>query len=157
MEIQITSGVGEGVTETAAFDAALLNAGIGNYNLLYLSSIIPPHSKIVKHRFKAREGEYGNRLYIVIAKRIENEVGKFAWAGLGWAQDAFSGKGFFAEESGGDKESVNKAVNESLAGMTDNRNLLKKNANSEIIGMKCTGKPVCALVVAIFGTEPWEK
>lgn len=156
MEIQITSGIGEGVTETAAFDAALLNAGIGNYNLLYLSSIIPPKSKIVKRRIEAREGEYGNRLYVVIAKRLESEEGKCAWAGLGWTQEDLSGKGFFAEEVGGDRESVSRAVTDSLGGMTDNRCFLENSVGLEIIGLKCNGRPVCAIVAAIFCIEPWE-
>ncbi|HTY26397.1 MAG TPA: arginine decarboxylase, pyruvoyl-dependent [Desulfomonilaceae bacterium] len=38
----ITSGYGEASTELNAFDAALLNAGIGNTNLIKLSSILPP-------------------------------------------------------------------------------------------------------------------
>ncbi|MGE5598241.1 MAG: pyruvoyl-dependent arginine decarboxylase [Bacteroidota bacterium] len=38
----LTAGAGEGVTALNAFDAALLAAGIGNLNLLRVSSILPP-------------------------------------------------------------------------------------------------------------------
>jgi arginine decarboxylase len=38
----LTSGVGEASTELNAFDAALLDAKIGNTNLIKLSSILPP-------------------------------------------------------------------------------------------------------------------
>lgn len=38
----LTSGFGEASTELNAFDAALLNAKIGNTNLIKLSSILPP-------------------------------------------------------------------------------------------------------------------
>ncbi len=38
----LTSGVGDASTELNAFDAALLNAKIGNTNLIKLSSILPP-------------------------------------------------------------------------------------------------------------------
>lgn len=38
----LTSGKGEGTTTLNAFDAALLDAGIGDTNLVRLSSILPP-------------------------------------------------------------------------------------------------------------------
>jgi arginine decarboxylase len=41
----LIAGHGEGVTPLNAFDNALLNAGIGNTNLVKLSSIIPPKSQ----------------------------------------------------------------------------------------------------------------
>lgn len=40
----ITSGSAEGETELTAFDGALLKAGIGNINLLKVSSILPPEA-----------------------------------------------------------------------------------------------------------------
>ncbi len=41
-------GKGEGKTHLTAFDKALLSAGIGNYNLLKVSSILPPHIEITE-------------------------------------------------------------------------------------------------------------
>ncbi|MHB8172224.1 MAG: pyruvoyl-dependent arginine decarboxylase [Thermincolia bacterium] len=38
----LTSGASEGDSELTAFDGALLKAGIGNINLLKVSSILPP-------------------------------------------------------------------------------------------------------------------
>jgi len=38
----VTAGSGEGSTELNAFDHALLDAGIGNVNLIKVSSILPP-------------------------------------------------------------------------------------------------------------------
>lgn len=43
----MAAGAAEGPTELNAFDNALLKAGIGNYNLLKVSSIIPPDSRKV--------------------------------------------------------------------------------------------------------------
>ena len=45
--IILTSGIRIGSTKLNAFDNALLNAGIGNFNLLSVSSIIPPKAKII--------------------------------------------------------------------------------------------------------------
>ncbi len=38
-------GAGEGRSELTAFDAALYDAGVGNYNLVKMSSIMPPGAK----------------------------------------------------------------------------------------------------------------
>ncbi len=40
-------GCAEGVTELNAFDAALLSAGVGDTNLVRMSSILPPHCEEV--------------------------------------------------------------------------------------------------------------
>ncbi len=41
----LTTGRGEGDTALTAFDAALLDAGLGNYNLVKMSSIMPPGAR----------------------------------------------------------------------------------------------------------------
>lgn len=48
MKVSITSGKSEGPTRLNAFDNALLDAGIGDVNLIKVSSIIPAHSRIVE-------------------------------------------------------------------------------------------------------------
>lgn len=52
---KICSGVGRANTELVAFDAALINAGIANYNLVKVSSILPAGAK-EKPSVSAREG-----------------------------------------------------------------------------------------------------
>lgn len=41
----LVAGFGEGATTLIAFDAALLHSGLGNLNLLKVSSILPPHAE----------------------------------------------------------------------------------------------------------------
>ncbi len=41
----MVSGAGTGDTALTAFDAAVLNAGIGNFNLVKVSSIVPPNCR----------------------------------------------------------------------------------------------------------------
>jgi arginine decarboxylase len=43
----LASGSSEGYTTLNAFDGALLHAGIGNTNIVKMSSIVPPHCKLV--------------------------------------------------------------------------------------------------------------
>ena len=91
MEIRITSGTGSGPTKLAAFDSALLAAGIGNYNLVPLSSVIPPGASIVRDVPVDNDIEWGHRLYVVMAAQHETDPGLEAWAGLGWAQAKMAG------------------------------------------------------------------
>ena len=48
--IALSGGIGEGATELDAFDAALCDAGVGNYNLVCVSSILPPKCQVVRLR-----------------------------------------------------------------------------------------------------------
>ena len=48
MKVSITSGRSEGPTRLNAFDNALLAAGIGDVNLIPVSSILPKDTKIVE-------------------------------------------------------------------------------------------------------------
>src|SRR5689334_23537893 len=91
MKITITTGTGEGPTPLAAFDQALLDAGVANYNLIYLSSIIPPNSVIERGCYVTPPDEYGHRLYLVMASQRVEEPGTSAWAGIGWTQESQSG------------------------------------------------------------------
>jgi len=43
----LVSGASDGYTPLNAFDGALLRAGIGNTNIVKMSSIVPPHCKLV--------------------------------------------------------------------------------------------------------------
>ena len=43
----MVSGASDGYTPLNAFDGALLQAGIGNTNVVKMSSIVPPHCKLV--------------------------------------------------------------------------------------------------------------
>lgn len=47
MKVSITSGKAEGPTKLNAFDNALLDAGIGNVNLIKVSSITPAGAELV--------------------------------------------------------------------------------------------------------------
>ena len=48
MKVSITSGKSEGPTKLNAFDNALLDAGIGNVNIIPVSSILPASAEIVE-------------------------------------------------------------------------------------------------------------
>ena len=47
-KVTVVAGRGEGDHKLTAFDAALLAAGIGNLNLIKVSSILPPECELVE-------------------------------------------------------------------------------------------------------------
>jgi len=155
--ITITKGTGTGDTKIAAFDAALFEAGIANYNLIRLSSIIPPGSSIEISKYVTPPDEFGHKLYIVYASEVQNELGKEAWAGIGWtiAKDG-SKKGLFTEHEGHSEQEVNNLIAETLTCMTQYRPEEYGEIHQEITGITCTGKPVCALVAAVYSSEGWD-
>ena len=155
MQIQITSAVGSGPTTLGAFDAALRNAGIENYNLIVLSSVIPTAAVLERARFSAPPSEYGHRRYVVMARHETSQVGEEAWAGLGWTQEPETGRGLFVELNGTSKRSVESGIESTLDSMKEARPYDYGKNESETVGIVCEGDPVCALVVAVYESEPW--
>ncbi len=69
----ITAGNAEGFTELNAFDHALLSAGIGDVNLIKLSSILPPQAKQVE-RFTLPYGQLIPVAYASITSEKPGEI-----------------------------------------------------------------------------------
>ncbi len=155
MKIIIMTGTGQAPTPLAAFDAALLEAGVGNYNLLLLSSVIPPASTIECGTFIAPLNEYGQKLYVVMACQQETRPGQAAWAGLGWTQTPDQ-RGLFVELHGSQKYDVETDIEQTLTTMITNRPEYQYGEiQSKLVGITCHDQPVCALVVAIYQSEGW--
>lgn len=154
-EIFVTSGTGSGQTQLAAFDEALLHAGIANYNLIKLSSILPPESKvIIKAPDINQPINFGKKLYVVISEKRESEKGREAWAGIGWVQ-AKDGRGLFVEQHGAQQAEVMRLIKETLSDMVRNRHYEFGEVHYQIVGIRCEDRPVCALVSAVYDIEGW--
>lgn len=164
MKIYITKAIGVGSTLLSAFDNALVHAGIHNYNLIPLSSVIPPHTIIQEsEKYLAPKDEFGNRLYVVRAEIRSNRKGESIAAGIGWYQ-LEDNQGFFVEHEGiftskseGEKAIV-KQIHDSLHDLCNSRNLpFNENLiHSSIISSTVEDKPTCVLVAAVYKSEGWE-
>jgi arginine decarboxylase len=103
VKIDIVWGKSEGKTLLSAFDKALNKAGIHNFNLIPLSSVIPKNS-IVEEVGKAYlSKEIGDILYVVSASFSSRKPNAVISAGLGWVQAEQGGlfiesKGEFSQE-----------------------------------------------------------
>ena len=155
MLITVTSGVGSGPTPLAAFDAALRDAGVENYNLIPLSSVIPAHATIQRDRLAPRSDEYGHRLYVVMARSETAEVAQAAWAGLGWTQESETGRGLFVELYGSSKRDVEDSIEATLESMKPGRPYDYGKNETELTGIVCSGPPVCAVVLAAYSSDGW--
>lgn len=156
MRIEIASGTGTGATTLAAFDAALIGAGVANYNLIPLSSVVPPHAELVPLEGPASPGgEWGDRLYVVMAQHREALAGHEAWAGIGWVQSPECRRGLFVEHHGTSRLEVERDIHASLASLTTARGMDFGPVQSLVVGTTCGDTPCCALVVAVFQTAGW--
>ena len=156
MVIQVASGTGIGHTKLAAFDAALHAAGVSNYNLIKLSSIIPPNSVIrAESPIATQPGTWGDRLYVVMADMRVSIPNMEAWAGIGWVQDKKTGRGFFVEHYGNNEQTVRRDIKSSLEAMQGIRRVDFGEIHMDVVGRTCTHDPVCALVIAVYQASGW--
>jgi arginine decarboxylase len=156
MQIEIASGVGSGPTELAAFDAALIAAGVANFNLLVLSSVIPPATEIIESDAPLSPvGEWGDRLYVVMAQERVTTRNAEAWAGLGWVSDERTGRGLFVEHHGSSRAEVEGDIHDSLSTLCHNRGVEFGAHHMRLAGITCRDDAVCALVVATYGASGW--
>ena len=104
LDITIRTGSGTGSTLLSAFDHALQQAGVADFNLVTLSSVIPTGSRI-RHVDATLPGGHGDLLFCVRAEAFAEHPGDTAWAGLGWCVDD-TGGGLFVEHHGESEAAV---------------------------------------------------
>lgn len=97
MDARVAWGTGSGPTELASYDAALAAAGVHNYNLLPVSSILPADAEVVVAGTAPDLGPAGARLTVVEARATATGPGHVS-AALGWA--AGDGPGIVYEAAG---------------------------------------------------------
>ena len=97
MQIPIVAATGRGRTLLSSFDDALRRCGVHNYNLIPLSSVIPPGAEVTPDAgYRATGDEHGHRLYVVKADARSAEPGQGIAAGIGWYRWG-DGRGVFVE------------------------------------------------------------
>jgi arginine decarboxylase len=158
LKVHVSQGKGTGPTELAAFDQALVDAGVANFNLIYLSSVLPPGSDVVARKNPQNdpvEGGWGDRLYVVMAQKRSSQRNQEAWAGIGWIQDPETKQGLLVEHEGHSESEVRADIEHSLEALAKNRGMKFGEPQMQVVGTKCTDLPVCALVVAVFESTQW--
>ncbi len=164
MRIPIVAGVGRGATLLSAFDAALHACGIADYNLMPLSSVIPPASEVAPvARVNPDADKHGHRLYVVKAEVRADQPGLVIAAGLGWYQWG-DGRGVFVEhETTGASQTTATAdlgqrLCHSLRDLCAVRGVpfLPALMRSKIAIAEVGDQPTSAIVAAVYQSQGWE-
>lgn len=153
LDITIRIGSGVGRTPLSAFDEALQAAGVADFNLVTLSSVIPPASRL-RHVSDTLPGGHGDLLFCVRAEAHADQPGESAWAGLGWVVDE-TGGGLFVEHHGATEASVVQQIELSLGDMNAKRGGGYGPVQMALASAHCTGDPACAVAVAAYRVSSW--
>lgn len=156
--IPVVSGIGTGPTELAAFDSALVAAGVADRNLVRLSSVIPGGSVIEPTRGPIQApGEWGDRLYVVLAEARTSQLHDRLAAGIGWVQDEATGRGLFVEHEGHSVDEVETHIRDSLGALVRSRDADFGPVSMQLADTVCEGPAACALVVAVVEARSWSR
>lgn len=155
--IRVSAGSSSGRTPLSAFDAALREAGTADYNLVRLSSVIPPGAEVrVTDGSDQIEGTHGDLLFCVYAEAHAELPLHEAWAGVAWAlAEDGSGAGLFVEHEGPSRDQVERDLTVSLEDLVIGRGGGYRPAGRLVTSAVCESEPVCALVVASYRTQGW--
>lgn len=83
--IFFTNGVGTHTEELQSFELALRDAGIEKYNLVHVSSILPPGCKRISRKEGLKQLQPGEIVYCVLARCASNEPRRLLAASVGCA------------------------------------------------------------------------
>jgi len=81
----LTKGVGVDKNRLSSFELALRSAGIEQFNLVYVSSILPPMCKIVPRSEGLGHLQAGEIVYCVMARNETDEPNRLISASIGLA------------------------------------------------------------------------
>lgn len=166
LRIAVVSAVGHGQTVLSSFDSALLRCGAHDYNLIPLSSVIPPGSDVVEaKRYEAAAGECGHRLFVVKAAVGSGEPGLVLAAAIGWYQWG-DGRGVFVEHTAAVRSRSCDAVAADLRAETlrSLRDLCafrevafaEERARLRLAVARVGRTPTTALVLAVYQAAGWD-
>jgi len=145
----ITSG--KAISNTSklnAFDRALINAGLGNCNLVQVSSIIPPHAKLIK----PIRLPIGSIIFVVMA-RMDGEPNDEISAGIAWARikskDGIESFGVIVEGHGNEeKDALVKKLKDMCSDMAEARGMVIENVEVRVEELKVPSNSYGSIVVA---------
>ena len=102
----LTKGVGVADDKLTSFEFALRNAGIAGTNIVLISSIFPPQSKLISRKDGLKLIKPGQVLFTIYSRNQTNEPHRLVSASVGIAQPKDSSKyGYLSEyESFGQDE-----------------------------------------------------
>jgi arginine decarboxylase len=155
-EIPVVKATGRGSTTLSAFHGALVQADLAVYNLVRLSSVIPPGTTVdATGKAPVPQGAWGDRMYVVYADQYATLPGEQAWAGIGWVQRLDGQGGLFVEHEGTSEGYVTQAIKDSLRDLVRGHEEAFTDPDFVVHGVVCESDPVCAMVIAPYESASW--
>ena len=143
------SGCGKAKEKLASFEMALRDAGIAEYNLVKVSSILPPNCKIINKKKGISMLSPGQVVFVVMSEQSTNEPGRQITASVGIAIPPDRSKhGYLSEHHsyGQTKKESGKFCKNlaayMLATIMDGSLNAKKNSNQQKDSWKIKGNPI---------------
>jgi arginine decarboxylase len=161
--IPIVSAIRTGSTLLSSFDDALNRCGVCNYNLIPLSSVIPPRSQVAPVDRHVTPGtDFGQRLYVVKADIRSDLDGDVLAAGIGsyqWGDH----RGVFVEHGLIDRSlaqargQLSSLIHASLRDLCLARDVPfdPNRVGSCVTAAPTAGVPTTAVVLAVYQAEGW--
>lgn len=84
-EMFLTNGVGRHKERLSSFELALRDAGIAHYNLVQVSSIFPPHCKLIARAQGLKKLSPGQILFVVMSRTDTDEPSRLISTSVGLA------------------------------------------------------------------------
>ena len=154
--IHVAGGVGVAPTEMSAYDAALADANLHNYNLIAVSSVIPAEATLEVVDAAPDLGPAGNRLTVVQGKAVAAPDSSAAeiTTGIGWVTGP--GPGLFYEASGTNPEAVEAEIRRGLEAGCELRDWEFTDRDVLLSTVEpAAGSHTAAVVLAAYGeSEP---
>ena len=163
MRIPIVAATGHGQTLLSSFDDALRRCGVHNYNLIPLSSVIPPGGAVTPvDGYRPAGDEHGHRLYVVKADARADVPGQAIAAGIGWYQWG-DGRGVFVEHethaatATRAETDVRALICDSLRDLCAFRDIpfQERRVGSRVQVATVEAAPTTVLVLAVYRAEGW--
>lgn len=151
--IRVVWGTGTGPTAVAAYDAALVDAGVGAYNLSTVSSVVPADASVEAVETAPPLGAPGDCLTVVEARANAADAAR-ATAGLGWAVGP--GPGLFYEACGAfDEPAARREVETGLEAARRLRDWEFDDIDVRTASLRASSAHAAAVVLAVYGdAEP---
>ena len=81
----LTKGVGKHKERLTSFELALRDAGIASQNLVRVSSIFPPHCKLISRKEGSKYLNHGEVVFAVVAENSTREPHRLLASSIGVA------------------------------------------------------------------------
>jgi arginine decarboxylase len=152
LTVPLVDATGAGATSLDALDDALVAAGVGDYNLVEYSSILPAGATVERReRFPSGRYPVGAPVGVVAARTTATDAP--VAAGIGWTR-ADEG-GVFFEASGADPEVVDGEIRAGLAGARARRDWAWHDGETVVVADRRSPAgnegAAAAVVVAVHG------